>query len=108
MCRIEVCDAAMHAREEVLRAVRSTRRDGDLRWQRSERNLMSAFALLPAQGPAMKFTVTALVKEVDMDKSTFDLHHPDVRSLAQACAAQVADELVDEVDARGPPAPYLQ
>lgn len=62
---------------------------------------MNAFAALLADRPASRITVTALAAEADMNKSTFYLHYPHVRALADSYAAQVADELVGALGCSG-------
>ena len=70
----------------------------DLRWQRTERNLMAAFKEELAARPLDKISVTALAKAADINKATFYLHYRDVYDLAAAYARQTAEDIVDGMD----------
>lgn len=73
--------------------------EGDLRWRRTERQLMEALASQLAQVPLERVKVTELVREAEVSKATFYLHYRDVFDLADAFvdarAAAVVDELGD-------------
>lgn len=70
----------------------------DLRWVRSERNIMSAFDEMLHEMPLSKITVTALAKNADMNKATFYLHYCDIYALAEAYAAKLACVMVERMD----------
>ncbi|OUO91773.1 hypothetical protein B5F40_02760 [Gordonibacter sp. An230] len=70
----------------------------DMRWQRTERNLMAAFGEALAARPIDKISVTALAKAADINKATFYLHYRDVYDLAGAYARREADEVANGMD----------
>lgn len=73
------------------------RKEDDLRWRRTERNLMEAFGRMLEELPVGKISVTALAREADINKATFYLHYSDVFALAEAYAAMLADDVVSSL-----------
>lgn len=70
----------------------------DMRWRRTERNLMAAMGAALAKRPIDKISVTALAAAADISKATFYLHYRDIYDAAVAYARQVAYELVSQID----------
>ena len=69
----------------------------DLRWRRTERNLMDAFGSALSERPLDKITVTSLAREADINKATFYLHYRDVYDLADAYARLQARRVAQRI-----------
>lgn len=76
---------------------RAMGKKNDLRWVRSERNIMRTFDEMLHEMPLSKITVTALAKNADMNKATFYLHYCDIYALAEAYAAKLACDTVEHM-----------
>lgn len=70
----------------------------DMRWLRTERHIMEAFAQALTDGPIDKISVTALSREADINKATFYLHYRDVYDLAGAYARRIAEAIVEQME----------
>ena len=70
----------------------------DMRWRRTERNLMDAFEKALSERPLEKISVTALSRDADINKATFYLHYRDIYDLAAAYARLKAKNAVEEMD----------
>ena len=70
----------------------------DMRWRRTERNLMQAFGDAFKEKPVDRISVTALSREADINKATFYLHYRDVYDLAEAYVRHQARESVERMD----------
>lgn len=70
----------------------------DMRWRRTERNLMQAFGSAFKEKPVDRISVTALSREADINKATFYLHYRDVYDLAEAYVRHQARELIERMD----------
>lgn len=70
---------------------------------RSRRLIRQAFHDLLKEKPFEKITVTDIVKQADINRSTFYAHYPDVRGLVEELLNEVVDrsvELVRDIDYR--------
>lgn len=70
----------------------------DMRWRRTERNLMEAFGKALRERPVEKISVTALARSADINKATFYLHYRDVYDLAEAFVRQTACAAVERME----------
>ncbi len=66
----------------------------DMRWRRTERNIMAALGAALRERPLDKISVTSLAREADINKATFYLHYHDIYDAASAYARACADVLV--------------
>lgn len=69
----------------------------DMRWLRTERNLMAAFGEALRERPVDKISVTALARSADINKATFYLHYRDIYDLAEAFVRQTARTAVERM-----------
>lgn len=80
---------------------------------RSRRLINQAFLELLKEKPFEKITVTDIVKQADINRSTFYAHYPDVRGLVEALMDNVVNQSVSLVanltfeDIFSDPAPFL-
>ena len=70
------------------------RTKNDLRWRRTERCIMEAFAQEFEQRPVNKISVTGLARMAEINKATFYLHHRDIYDLADAYIQKRVSALV--------------
>lgn len=70
----------------------------DMRWRRTERNIMAALGDALRERPLDKISVTSLAREADINKATFYLHYRDIYDAAAAYARICADALVKRLD----------
>ncbi len=70
----------------------------DMRWRRTERNLMQAFGNALRSRPVERISVTALAREADINKATFYLHYRDVYDLAEAFVRHQARDAAEHMD----------
>lgn len=69
----------------------------DLRWQRTERHLLSAFAKELETCPLDKVKVTDICRQAEISKATFYLHYCDIYELADAFIAARVQTVLDEI-----------
>ncbi len=70
----------------------------DLRWQRTERAIMTAYRSLLEEDPRGRITVTRLAQEATINKATFYLHYRDLQELAVAYTRSAAEEAAAGID----------
>ena len=70
----------------------------DLRWQRTERAIMTAYRSLLEEDPHGRITVTRLAQEATINKATFYLHYRDLQELAVAYTRSAAEEAAAGID----------
>lgn len=66
----------------------------DLRYRRTERNLLEAFGTALRTRPLEKISVTSLAVAADINKATFYLHYRDIYDLAEAYVKNLAETQV--------------
>lgn len=69
----------------------------DLRWRRTERHLMEAFANQLSQTPLGKVKVTEVCRAAEVSKAAFYLHYRDVYDLADAFVDARVDRVLGEL-----------
>lgn len=70
----------------------------DLRYRRTERNLLQAFGAALRTRPLEKISVTSLAAAADINKATFYLHYRDIYDLAEAYVQNLAQAQVAAMD----------
>ena len=72
---------------------------GDLRWRRSEKRIMEAFAEGLETRPIKKISVTWLAERAEINKATFYLHYHDIYDLLSAYVDAQVKVIADQLPA---------